>query len=350
VSSSAIPAKGSGLVVVVTSSPAADAWRQTDRIADPTLTRVGVFTARCAPGKLTIDATTLPTFREQWHRLAGVHGLTRELHTSRGSGVNAAPPLGRDLAATIALPSYSLVVAAGFARVFSGWGFMSDLAALVLLGHGVSFALRRLRVSGWFAIPFLSLFLVWLLAVQKYRDTMTWLIPRGATWDQVELEIGLVRDQFQTAVAPVLYGAGWATLAGFALIVTVVMADSFAFRAEARGEALVPGGVLFVFIAALASDRLRIVLTVLLVAAGIVTVVALRTLHDRTAGSSSARPARRRRSPCRLPLRPRSPSRCSPVSSGRASRARRPNRSTRRGDAAVASPTSSARSSTSDPG
>ena len=28
-----------------TSSPAADAWRRTERIADPTLTRVGVFTA-----------------------------------------------------------------------------------------------------------------------------------------------------------------------------------------------------------------------------------------------------------------------------------------------------------------
>jgi uncharacterized protein (DUF58 family) len=76
------PGEGLGLVVVVTSSPAADAWRQTDRIADPTLTRVGVFTARCAPGKLTVDATTLPTFREQWHRLAGVHGLTRELNTA----------------------------------------------------------------------------------------------------------------------------------------------------------------------------------------------------------------------------------------------------------------------------
>ena len=192
-----------------------------------------------------------------------------------------APPLERDLAATAALTGYSLVVAAGFARVFSGWEFMWDLAALVVLGHGVSFALRRLRVSGWFAIPFLSVFLVWMLLVQEYRDTMTWLIPGGATWDQVELEIGLVRDQFQTAVAPVLYGAGWATLAGLALVVTVVMADSFAFRAEARGESLVPGGVLFVFIAALSSDRLRILLTVLLVGAGIVAVVALRALHDR---------------------------------------------------------------------
>ena len=76
------PGEGLGLVIVVTSSPATDAWRRTDRIADPTLTRVGVFTAGSAPGKLTIDASSTVTFREQWHRLAGVHGLTRELHQS----------------------------------------------------------------------------------------------------------------------------------------------------------------------------------------------------------------------------------------------------------------------------
>lgn len=78
------PGEGLGLVVVVTSSPATDAWRQTERIADPTLTRVGVFTAGSAPGKLTIDASSLAVFREQWHRLAGIHGLPRELHTSGG--------------------------------------------------------------------------------------------------------------------------------------------------------------------------------------------------------------------------------------------------------------------------
>ena len=65
-------------------------------------------------------------------------------------------PIERDLAATAALTVYSLVVAAGFARVFSGWSFLWDLGVLVLLGHGTSFALRRLRVPGWIAIPFLT--------------------------------------------------------------------------------------------------------------------------------------------------------------------------------------------------
>ncbi len=190
--------------------------------------------------------------------------------------------LERDVAATVAVTTYSLTVAVGMARVFSGWGFMFDLGLLVVLGHGTSLLLRRLKVSGWIAIPFVTVALLWVLLALHYGHTMTWLFPRRATFDLVDLEVGLVRDQFQSAVAPVLYGAGWATLAGFAVIIAVVMADSFAFRAEARGEALVPGGVLFIFISALGSPRLRIEVTAALLAAGVITVVALRALHDRT--------------------------------------------------------------------
>ncbi len=76
------PGEGLGLVIVVTSSPATDAWRRTERIADPTLTRVGVFTAGAAPGRLTVDASTIASFRTGWHRLAGVRGLTRELQST----------------------------------------------------------------------------------------------------------------------------------------------------------------------------------------------------------------------------------------------------------------------------
>jgi uncharacterized protein (DUF58 family) len=76
------PGEGLGLVVVVTSSPSADAWRRTARVADPTLTRVGVFTAPTSTdqrGRLAIDASTLNDFRSGWHRLAGARGLTREI-------------------------------------------------------------------------------------------------------------------------------------------------------------------------------------------------------------------------------------------------------------------------------
>ena len=190
--------------------------------------------------------------------------------------------IDRDLAATVGLALYSFTVALGFARVFSGWEFLVDLTVLVVLGHGVSFVLRRARVNGWIAIPVMILLLLWVLLALRYGATLDLGLPGEATRAQLDLDVSLVREQFQTAIAPVTYAVGWATLAGFAMIITVVMADAFAFRAEARGEALVPGGVLFVFIAALGSPRLRIVATALLIAAGIVAVVALRAMHDRS--------------------------------------------------------------------
>jgi uncharacterized protein (DUF58 family) len=73
------PGEGLGLVIVITSSPDSDAWRRTGGIADPTLTRVGVFTAGAVAARLTIDASTIASFRSDWHRLAGHRGLVKEL-------------------------------------------------------------------------------------------------------------------------------------------------------------------------------------------------------------------------------------------------------------------------------
>ncbi len=73
------PGEGLGLVIVVTSSPATDAWRRTERITDPTLTRVGVFTGGGGEGRLAVDASSVSSFRSGWHRLAGTRGLVREL-------------------------------------------------------------------------------------------------------------------------------------------------------------------------------------------------------------------------------------------------------------------------------
>lgn len=73
------PGEGLGLVIVVTSSPAADAWRRTERIADPTLTRVGVFTAPGAVrGRLSVDASSLASFRAGWNVLAGARTIARD--------------------------------------------------------------------------------------------------------------------------------------------------------------------------------------------------------------------------------------------------------------------------------
>lgn len=190
-------------------------------------------------------------------------------------------PVNRDAAATAALALYGVVLAIGFARVFTGWGFLSDLVVLVLVGHLVSFALRRAAVHAWLAVPATVSVLAWVLGWQHYSSSYRWFLPTAETLALFRLESSLVREQFPTTTAPVVYGAGWAVLAGLALVIVVVLADTFAFRAEARGEALVPGGVLFVFIGALGYDRSRVLLSGALIAAGFLAVVALRALHDR---------------------------------------------------------------------
>ena len=187
--------------------------------------------------------------------------------------------LTADIVATLALTLYSIAVAAGFIRVFSGWEFFDNLVMVAVVGHGVAFALRRLRLPVWIAFPITLASLVWLIGAMYYRDTYSLLLPTSETWSLFRLELDVVGDQFRTAVAPVAFLSGWNVLASIGVAAAVLLADTFAFRAFARAEALVPGGVLFVFVAALGTDRGRIISTMALVAAGVVATVVLRQHH-----------------------------------------------------------------------
>jgi len=215
---------------------------------------------------------------------------------SRGTDTTTTPPtLGADLAATTALCCFSIAVGVGYCRVFSGWQFLADVVVIAVVGHAIGFALRRLRVSGLLAVPALALVLAWLIGLLFAGETYSWGLPTGDTWPLVSSQLEVVREQFSVAVAPVIYGGGWDVLAAIGLALAVLLGDVFAFRAMARAEALVPGGVLFVFVGALGDDRLRIASTVLLVAVGVVTTAALRHVHD-----SGTRRVRHRDSALRL--------------------------------------------------
>jgi transglutaminase-like putative cysteine protease len=187
--------------------------------------------------------------------------------------------LSSDALATLALLGYSAVVAAGFGRVFSGWDFLDNLLLVAIVGHGVSFVLRSVRAPVWVAFPATTLALAWVIGAMYYRETYSLLLPTSDTWSLFRLELDLVGEQFRTAVAPVAFLAGWDVLASIGIAAAVLLADTFAFRAFARAESLVPGGVLFVFVAALGTDRGRVVSTMALVAAGVVATVVLRHHH-----------------------------------------------------------------------
>ena len=59
------------------------------------------------------------------------------------------------------------------------------------------------------------------------------------------------------------------------------LADTFAFRAYGRAEAVVPTGVVFVFTSALGVDRNRVLVAALWIGAAIFTIAALRMAHAR---------------------------------------------------------------------
>jgi transglutaminase-like putative cysteine protease len=188
--------------------------------------------------------------------------------------------------AAVALGAYSLAVVAGFTRVFNGWDFFDNLAMVAIVGHGVAFALRRVKTPTWVAFPITTAALIWLIAAMFYRDSMSFLLPTSDTWDRFRLDLDLVGGNFRDAVAPVLFLEGWNVLSAIGVAAAVLLADTFAFRAYARAESLVPGGVLFVFVAALGDDRSRILSTMVLVGAGVVATVVLRHHHAPTTSAS----------------------------------------------------------------
>ena len=256
-----------------------------------------------------------------------------------------------DLAATIALATYSFIAALGFGRVFGDWEFVGDSLIIVIVGHGLSLVLRWLRVPGVIAVAVMLLALVWTVGFLHYGSTYTALFPTTGTWDVASADLSLVREQFRFAVAPVEYVGGWALLASVGTAFVVFTSDTFAFRANARGEALVPGAVLFVVVAALGADVSRMGFALALVASGFLAAVLLRAragaavADDPRASAESA-----------LDRPPGGPSPLAgwscwrPGSSVRASRAPTMIRSSTRATSAAVSRRSSARSSTSGRG
>ena len=203
------------------------------------------------------------------------------------------PSLVGDTFASAMVAAFSMTVAVGFARVFSGWPFLTDMAIIVAAGHGVGLVLRRLRLTPWIAVPVTALALAWTVLAVYYPTTFSWAMPSDDTWAVLRTELTSVREDFRTAIAPVDYGGGWNVLAAIGLATSVLLADVFAFRADARAETLVPGGVLFVFVGALGDERLRIASAVLLVGVGVVTTVALRWYHAEPGRTDAVAPWRR---------------------------------------------------------
>jgi len=70
------PGEGLGLVIAIGASPSSAPLAVLERVGDPTLTAIGVFTLEypSRPGALSVDARSEDSFVRNWSRLAGVGG------------------------------------------------------------------------------------------------------------------------------------------------------------------------------------------------------------------------------------------------------------------------------------
>jgi uncharacterized protein (DUF58 family) len=73
------PAEGLGLVIAITSAPHSAAWGALDRVGEPALTMLGVFTMEFPrrPPMLAIDARSEAAFLDGWAVMAGVSHVER---------------------------------------------------------------------------------------------------------------------------------------------------------------------------------------------------------------------------------------------------------------------------------
>jgi len=269
--------------------------------------------------------------------------------TARTRPINTDEAMGH-VPATMALTFLTFVTAISLCRVFPDWAYLRPMLVVCFGVHAVMYLLRVLRVNAWLALPTGLVAMAVLIGLIYFRDSTRFGLPTTETIDQFRISMRLVWRQFPRAVSPVPSEGSFAIAATTALGVCAWLADSFAFRAYGRAEAIVPTGVVFIFTSALGVDRNRVQVAALWVGAAILTIAALRMAHARDDSAWMGKPASR----CGPPCPRRWPVRCSPrpVQSPSPRNYRVP--VTRRywtpATAMAMSPRSSARWSTSGPG
>jgi len=200
--------------------------------------------------------------------------------TARTRPVNSDEALGH-VPATMALTFLTFVTALSLCRVFPDWAYLRPMLVVCFGVHAVMYLLRVLRVNAWLALPTGLVAMAVLIGLIYFRDSTRFGLPTSETIDQFRISMRLVWRQFPRAVSPVPSEGSFAIAATTALGVCAWLADSFAFRAYGRAEAIVPAGVVFVFTSALGVNRNRVPVAALWVGAAILTIAALRMAHAR---------------------------------------------------------------------
>ena len=178
--------------------------------------------------------------------------------------------------ATLCVTALTVATTISLCRVFADWTYLRTMIGIVVATHVFAALLRYLRTPLIVALPCMLFAIVELLTLAYYRDTMSGPLPGSQTLRLMRVDVRLVLDQFPTAVAPVPSVGNWAVAAAAALALCAAMSDTFAFRAQGRMETIVPTGVVFVFTAALGTERHRVGVAALWIGLALLVVAVLR--------------------------------------------------------------------------
>jgi transglutaminase-like putative cysteine protease len=183
--------------------------------------------------------------------------------------------------ATMALTLLTIVTAISMCRVFPDWQYLRPMLVVCIGVHAVMCLFRMAKVSAWLALPVGLVAIAVLIGLIYFRGSTRFGLPTSDTIEQFRISMRLVWRQFPHAVSPVPSEGSFAIAATTALAICAWLADSFAFRAFGRAEAVVPAGVVFIFTSALGVDRNRVAVAALWIGAAIFTIAALRMAHAR---------------------------------------------------------------------
>lgn len=186
----------------------------------------------------------------------------------------------RSTAASVALLSVTVALAAGYCRVFAGWSWFTDMVITAAVCHGIALVGNVRRLPFVVSAPLTTLVGLWVIMVLRLRSTLWFGVPTGRTWTVADRLIGESWQLVGNITPPLSFDSGFGLVALASIVFVAVISDAFTFRAAGRAEALIPSTLVFVVIAAVGEDRLRVPVTALWILASFNTVAMLRRLDS----------------------------------------------------------------------
>lgn len=182
----------------------------------------------------------------------------------------------QDVVGVGALAVVSSTTAMTFARIFDGWSFLPPLLVVVVVSHSLALLSRLLRVPFLIALPLIGAMLYVVIGHLALASTLRYGLPLGRSWDSFSSQMRESWHLLGDVVPPVASDSGFGLVALVASGLAAVLADAFAFRFGGRFEAFVPTAVIFVVLAAVGTERLRIPMAALWIGTVLAAVAVMR--------------------------------------------------------------------------